>query len=205
MAGQVNKLTNRQRVFVELYLTLWNATEAARQAGYSPKTANEQASRLLANVSVKQAVETRIAEKTATADEVLMRLTAHSRGNMDDFIGPLDRIDLDQARARGVMPLIKKLKQRTTTISKDSGEDIETHEVEIELYDAQAATVQLGRARGVFAADQAPLVNVTNNLAIVGVTSVDYRAALADLAPGPVEDHPAPGEGEIPGDGPALG
>ncbi len=52
----MSNLTNKQRVFVELYLTLWNATEAAKQAGYSPKTAQEQSSRLLSNVIVKQEI-----------------------------------------------------------------------------------------------------------------------------------------------------
>jgi hypothetical protein len=60
----------------------------------------------------------------------------------------MDRIDLEKARALGVMPLIKKLKQRTTTISKERGEDVETHEVELELHDAQAATVQLAKILG---------------------------------------------------------
>lgn len=198
------KLTNKQRVFVELYLTLWNATEAARQAGYAAKNADVQGPRLLGNVGIQKVIEARIAEKTATADEVLMRLTSHSRGTMDDFLSPMGLIDIDQARERGVMALVKKIKQHTTHISKSDGEDIEHHDIELELYDAQAATVQLGKALNVFASE-APQVNVTNNLAIVGVTTVDYRAALADLAPGPMEDYPAPGQGEIPGDGETLG
>jgi hypothetical protein len=203
----MNKLTNRQRVFVELYLTLWNATEAARQAGYSGRSANVTGPRLLVNASVQKAIEHRIAEKTATADEVLMRLTDHSRSSMADFINDFGTIDIDKARAAGKMHLIKKLKQHTTRISKTDGEDVEYHDIEIELYDAQAATVQLGRARGVFNADQtnAPQVTVTNQLAIVGVTSVDYRSAIADLAPGPVADLPAPGADEVLSDGPALG
>jgi len=186
------KLTNRQRVFVELYLTLWNATEAAKQAGYSKKTANEQASRLLANVSVKAAVAERLSEKHATAEEVIARLTAHSRGNMDDFIGPLHRIDIDQARERGVMSLVKKIKEKTTTISKSEGEDIETHEIEIELYDAQAATVQLGKALGVFASE-APQVTVNNNLALIGIKPIEYRNGLTSLEARPIPDSDAPG------------
>lgn len=45
----MNKLTNRQKRFVEEYLIDLNARQAAIRAGYSPKTAQEQASRLLAN------------------------------------------------------------------------------------------------------------------------------------------------------------
>lgn len=176
----MSKLTNRQRVFIELYLTLWNATEAARQAGYSPKTAQEQSSRLLSNVIVKQAIEARIAEKTATADEVLMRLTSHSRGTMDDFLDG-ERLSIEQARTRDQLHLIKKYKvTRRLEPGDEPRATIET--VELELYDAQAATVQLGKALNVFGSE-APQVNVTNNLAVIGVRAVDYRTGLAALAP----------------------
>jgi hypothetical protein len=46
------------------------------------------------------------------------------------------------------MPLVKKIKQRTTTVSKAEGEDFESHEIELELYDVQAATVQLAKILG---------------------------------------------------------
>jgi len=46
--------------------------------------------------------------------------------------------------------LIKKVKQKTTIIQTKDGDDVETHWVEIELYDAQAAIVQLGKYHGLF-------------------------------------------------------
>lgn len=49
-------LTDKQSRFVKEYLIDSNATQAAIRAGYSEKTANEQGSRLLANVSVREAV-----------------------------------------------------------------------------------------------------------------------------------------------------
>lgn len=144
------KLSNKQQAFVEYYLRCWNAAEAARRAGYSEKTAHSIGHENLSKPDIQNAITTRLAELKAGTDEVLLRLTSHSRGSMDDFIGGLDHIDLDRARERGVMHLIKKVKQRTTTISKTDGEDIETHDIELELYDAQAATVQLGRHHGLF-------------------------------------------------------
>jgi phage terminase small subunit len=138
-------LTHKQAAFVEHYLACWNATEAARRAGYSVKTAQEQGSRLLSNVIVSAAIEARAGELKATANEVLVRLASHSRGNMDDFLSPMGLVDLVKARENGVMPLVKKIKQRTTTVSKTTGEEWETHEIELELYDAQAATVQLAK------------------------------------------------------------
>ena len=108
------------------------------------------ASRLLGNDKVSAAIDEHMRKLALTPEEVLARLSGHARGTLDDFIGSMDRIDLDQARQRGVMHLAKKIKQRTTTISKSDGEDIETHEIEIELYDAQAANVQLGKLLGMY-------------------------------------------------------
>jgi phage terminase small subunit len=52
-------LTPKQERFVAEYLIDFNATQAAERAGYSPRTANEQGARLLANASVARAVEDR--------------------------------------------------------------------------------------------------------------------------------------------------
>ena len=49
-------LTPKQQRFVEEYLIDLNATQSAIRAGYSEKTANEQGSRLLANVSISEAI-----------------------------------------------------------------------------------------------------------------------------------------------------
>ena len=49
-------LTPKQQRFVEEYLVDLNATQAAVRAGYSAKTADQQGSRLLANVKVSDAV-----------------------------------------------------------------------------------------------------------------------------------------------------
>jgi phage terminase small subunit len=50
------QLSARQTIFVTEYLKDRNGTQAAIRAGYSERTAGEQASRLLANVKVKQIV-----------------------------------------------------------------------------------------------------------------------------------------------------
>lgn len=51
------ELSAKQRAFVTEYLVDGNATQAAIRAGYSPKTAQEQGSRLLSKVIVREAVE----------------------------------------------------------------------------------------------------------------------------------------------------
>jgi phage terminase small subunit len=71
-------LTTKQQRFVEEYLVDHNATQAAIRAGYSERTACEQASRLLANVKVKAALREAVkkqSERTQiTADRVIQEL-----------------------------------------------------------------------------------------------------------------------------------
>lgn len=80
----MNTLTDKQKRFCDEYLIDANATQAAIRAGYSAKTANEQGARLLANVSVKKYIEEHMeqmkSDKIATAEEVLIYLTAVNRG-----------------------------------------------------------------------------------------------------------------------------
>ena len=70
-----NKLTPKQEAFVREYLIDLNATQAAIRAGYSPKTAQEQSSRLLSKAMVVKAVQTgmdkRADKLSLTAEDVL--------------------------------------------------------------------------------------------------------------------------------------
>lgn len=70
-------LTAKQQLFVKEYLVDLNAKQAAIRAGYSEKTAEQQASRLLSNVKVRDEIEkerSKRSERTEiTADMVLKR------------------------------------------------------------------------------------------------------------------------------------
>jgi phage terminase small subunit len=72
------KLTPKQNRFVLQYIIDLNGTQAAIRAGYSEKTAEYQASRLLSKVKVQEAVQEALKlreERTAiTADYVLTGL-----------------------------------------------------------------------------------------------------------------------------------
>ena len=76
--GNRMKLTPKQSDFVKQYLVDLNATQAAIRAGYSPKTANQQGSRLLAHVKVQRAIITAKKKRSVRVgvdvDWVLMRL-----------------------------------------------------------------------------------------------------------------------------------
>ncbi|WP_261537180.1 terminase small subunit [Burkholderia multivorans] len=74
----MKKLTVKQQRFVDEYLCDLNASAAARRAGYSEKTANEQGARLLAKVSVQEAVRAAMTDRRerthVTQDRVLREL-----------------------------------------------------------------------------------------------------------------------------------
>ena len=62
-----NLKPQQERFVVEYLKTPENATDAAIRAGYSPKTATAQASRMLTNVNVRKAIE---AEQDKTRERV---------------------------------------------------------------------------------------------------------------------------------------
>jgi phage terminase small subunit len=50
-------VTEKQKTFISEYLIDLNGTQAAIRAGYSPKTANEQASRMLAKANIAKLIQ----------------------------------------------------------------------------------------------------------------------------------------------------
>ena len=50
----MGELTNKQEFFCDEYLVDFNATRAAKVAGYSEKTARSQGQRLLTNVDIQK-------------------------------------------------------------------------------------------------------------------------------------------------------
>jgi phage terminase small subunit len=78
MPSRRTELTPKQEIFVAEYLTDLNATRAAIAAGYSAKTAESQAARLLVNVKVAAVIAEkqgkRLAKLEITADRVLQEI-----------------------------------------------------------------------------------------------------------------------------------
>lgn len=83
-------LTKKQRRFADEYLIDCNGTKAAIRAGYSLKTANEQAAKLMANRKIKAYISEKLeelsSERLADAQEVLEYLTAVMRGQHTEEI-----------------------------------------------------------------------------------------------------------------------
>ena len=88
-----HNLTAKQLSFCEYYIQTRNATKAAELAGYSPRTAYSQGSRLLKKVEVKAFLQERYAEACMSSDEVLMRLANIARASLTDYCDENGTID----------------------------------------------------------------------------------------------------------------
>jgi phage terminase small subunit len=131
----MGKLTNKQRAFVEAYLTCWNGAEAARQAGYAyPRRA---AYENLTKLDIRERIRKRLAGAAMSADEVLSRLADQARGDIGDFIGKGGVIDLEDAKAQGITHLLKSIAWTKQGIR-------------IEIQSSQHALELIGKHHGLF-------------------------------------------------------
>lgn len=81
MAG---RMTDKQTLFIEHYLTHFNATRAAIEAGYSPDSAKVIASENLTKPDIKEIVDARIKEIIAQTDDKRAGLLKFWQGLIDD-------------------------------------------------------------------------------------------------------------------------
>lgn len=146
-------LSTKQIAFIDHYLTHWNATKAATDAGYSARSARSIGSENLTKPDIQAAIAERLAELKMRADEVLVRLAGHARGSMAPFLrrdtdGDLYGFDLSETQPLHLIKKASVTRRRQKDETKDELITVET--VTIELYDAQTALVQVGKALGLF-------------------------------------------------------
>ena len=83
-------LTIRQKKFADLYLKYGNATKAAIEAGYSPKSAGYNADKLLKNIKIRSYIDERLSEiedkRIADVEEVMQYLTKGLRQELDEEV-----------------------------------------------------------------------------------------------------------------------
>lgn len=83
MSERAGKLTERQRKFVELYLQLGNAAEAAERAGFKRSYAQGAMRQTAVRTYLQQRLDEARARDVALADEVLEYLTKVMRGEIE--------------------------------------------------------------------------------------------------------------------------
>ncbi len=99
------ELAPKQTRFIEEYLVDFNATQAAIRAGYSARTANEQAARMLAKASISNEIanrqEARAKRLEVTVDRIELELARIAFSDMRKYAqwGPTKAAQESQARA----------------------------------------------------------------------------------------------------------
>ena len=152
------KLTAKQKKFVEEYLIDLNATQAAIRAGYSPNTAQEQSSRLLSNVMVKNEIDKAMAQRSRrtgiSQDRVLRELAKIA------FVNPNDVINFSDATVK--MTSEENLAAiASVKVKKIPGEYGDATEREIKLCDKLKALDLLGKHLGIYDKHEAKDRNLT--------------------------------------------
>ena len=122
----MNALKGRKLAFVDEWMIDQNGTAAAIRAGYSKKTAAEQASRLLnkdeaVKAEIARRIQQRHKEKTAQADEVIEFYTAVMRGEISDNIAL--SIGKGEQKLKKMTPLIKDRLKAAEQLGKLYGLD----------------------------------------------------------------------------------
>jgi len=145
MAGRKSRLTDKQRAFVSYYVKWWNATEAAKAAGYggNRNTLAQIGYNNLRRPHVKEMIDQIVQENAMSAEEALAKLADQGRSSMADFVSMDPNTkkfvpDLSKALSKGQMGLIKAITFR--------GDDI----IKIEIYDKQRALELIARSQGAF-------------------------------------------------------
>jgi phage terminase small subunit len=72
-------MTPKQQRFVDAYVVVWNATQAAIQAGYPSASAAQQGYRLLRNVQIRRTIADRTTKISADCDVSASRVTLELR------------------------------------------------------------------------------------------------------------------------------
>ena len=143
--GEVARLTDKQKRFVEEYLVDLNATQAAIRAGYAETTADVQGPRLLGNVRVQEEIQTAMSRRSSrteiTQDRVLKELAAIGFSRATDFV------NITQSGVVRLTPTASLTdEQKKAIASIKEGK----FGVELRLHDKLTALQMIGRHIGMF-------------------------------------------------------
>lgn len=164
----MRKLTNKQQIFVEEYLISWNATDAARKAGYKGNnvTLRNVGSENLTKPYIAAIIQERLDTKAIDADTTLQGISDIATSDISDFMriaGGLPIVDFEKAEKAGKLHLIKKLTMSEGKIS-------------FELYSRQRALETMAKHHGLLNTK----IEIDINLVMELVTVLEERGLDAN-------------------------
>jgi phage terminase small subunit len=154
-------LTTRQERFVQHYLALGKGAEAARRAGYSPRSASAIADKLLTTPRVAAAIScanaARAKELSIDAERVLEEFAAIAFSDLRHLF------DWDETGLRLKQDLVLDRATTSAIAAIEAQGKGEGQRVKVRLHDKMKALVQLARYLGLFRrnarASEAPTID----------------------------------------------
>jgi phage terminase small subunit len=163
----MDELTQKIKTFCEEYIKDFNGTQAAIRAGYSKKTANEQAARLLANVSVQNhlsKLKQKLSDRNEDlAQQVIDELKKIGFSNIQDYIETENEIKDLSTITRDKAASVESIKKTVTEFGGGDDSPTTKTSIQFKLYDKLSALEKIGRHLGIFELDnqqKAAVINV---------------------------------------------
>lgn len=169
--------------FCDNYLIHFNASRAAEQAGYSPKTSAQQASRLLTKVKVQEYLQSRkekIAEKLQYSQErTMLEIARVAFGDVrklftvDGALRPITELDDDTA---AIVSSVEVQEEEVTARDIEVEEKIVAGTTKkVKLWDKMKGLEMLAKHYKIY--DDGP--KVTNNVNLGRLNTNDLKTLLA--------------------------
>lgn len=113
-------LNRRKLAFIEHYLQCYNATEAAKRAGYSEKTAYSKGHALLKRIEISEIIDKKNAELTLATEIKREEIVRNLKKEAETAPKPSDRIRANEVLAK-IGALFKESEQNISifNVSKE--------------------------------------------------------------------------------------
>ena len=137
------EITPLQERFALEYMKDLNGTQAAIRAGYSKRTANEQAGRMLVNVSIQKRIselkERQFKRLEINADTILKELMVYAFSDITEVLGKIKNFSSITAIIKDIRKLPEGTRRLVTNIEKTR------FGTKVSFVDKQAALIALGK------------------------------------------------------------
>lgn len=156
----MTKLTDKQELFCLEYLKDLNATQAAIRAGYSQKTANEQGSRLLVNVSIQKRISQLKEQRNKRIEVDIDYMTKTLLNWIESDITQTLSLTADEIKK---LPLeVRKMVSSYKRNRIEVNDEVIKETFDLKFVSKEKAAEMLAKHIGYFEKDNLTAANVTN-------------------------------------------